>query len=133
MLDWFFKSETYTQMLKPLWDSGQYFLAIKKAFDRMPDMSYPGIYDPSQDHNWKHPVFWWRELWHMIGGILFALPFFIWCPWYIPTAGVCAFAFYKEFSEDVKDQGGKPDFKNYVDGVVWTLGAFLISFLGSLV
>jgi hypothetical protein len=78
---------------------------------------YRREYDGEKARNWRSSEYWFRELFHFLGGVLLALPFFA-----IPTHGivfVSAFAAGKECEEITAGF----QWKNIVDWAAWTAGA----------
>lgn len=99
-----------------------------------------GAYDGVKDHDITSFVFYWRELWHLAGGLLvsfLALPLFLLpiprlLAAILPILGVAIVIGYKEFLIEAYEQANGWDFKNVVDTVVWTSGAAVVS-LGAYV
>jgi len=133
----FFENERW-QWIKTEWAAAHYSNAINMLLNGLPNMTYPGSYDETQDHNPWSPVFWWRELWHFISGFaigfacswLWLTPLPAWACVLIPTLGVAGSMFYKEFFLDVLDQPNQQwDFKNVIDATTWTLGCLSLNLL----
>lgn len=94
-----------------------------------------GGYDGLKDHNPLSFVFYWREIWHLLGGILIGVlssPLFLFLPVLIaaslPVFAVAILIGAKEFVMDASEQPNGWDFKNVLDTLMWTSGAALISF-----
>jgi len=93
-----------------------------------------GPYDGSKDHDITSLVFYWRELFHFLGGVivgLILLPLFLFLPNLIaallPIAGTGIVIGLKEFLGDAPEQENGWDFKNVVDTAAWTAGTMAIS------
>lgn len=94
-------------------------------FNRLPNITYPGNYLASEDHNMGSGVFYWRELFHVIGGFAaFAALAFV-----SPIVFIVALVAYKEFILDASEQPNGIDLKNVVDVIAWGAGAYLADFL----
>jgi uncharacterized membrane protein YfcA len=92
-----------------------------------------GPYDWTKDHDITSLVFYWRELWHLIGGLVIGLAIGYLLLGHIPkilvrsipVALVFSIIFYKEFFIEVPLQKDGWDFKNVVDVITWTSGTTL--------
>jgi hypothetical protein len=73
-------------------------------------------------------------MWHAIGGIVFGVALF-WIPHALIIAPSATYLvmLLKEFVNDVQDQGGVPDFKNFVDPLAFAIGCFLTAYLIRLI
>jgi len=127
-------------MLKKLLDSfihiGQtegWKRTIVYHLNNLPNFLYPGVYDANQDHNILSPIFWWRQLFHLIGGALICLigslvlkgkEAFI-----ISALLVFTMMIIKECLFDAKEQVNGFDFKNFMDSLIWTMGYSLVGYL----
>lgn len=111
-------------------------------FNELPDnvwnaylTPYLGVYDGSQDHNLANFVFYWRELFHIAGGIFVGIFFLFLFELPIPKLAALLFPILlisismtlKEFLGDASEQSNGWDFKNVVDASMWTLGTTLVS------
>jgi len=124
----FFDNERWG-WIKTEWSAGNYSKAASLLLNGLPNMTYPGVYDETQDHNPLSPIFWWRELFHFAGGFIIGLSLLWMCP-VLSVLCVAGPAFYKEFFMDAKEQPeGKWDFKNVVDASAWTLGCLVLNLL----
>jgi hypothetical protein len=94
-----------------------------------------GNYNESKDHSIDQPEFWWRELFHLLGGQiigLLSIPILSWIfhsriiASLIATACVGIVIGLKEFVGDASEQDGGWDFKNVVDTIFWILGTAII-------
>ena len=95
-----------------------------------------GPYDGSQDHNLSSFVFYWREIFHLVGGMVVGLVFLP--GQLLPINHLYPASFVvgvltiimalKEFLGDASEQPNGWDFKNIVDFVVWGAGCALIQF-----
>ncbi len=109
------------------WESGQYLTAILKTFDNAPNLLYPfGELDEKKDQDPKSFVFWWRQLFHFIGGCVLALPFIGWASWYAIVCILFVLMLFKELFSDVPDSAKPFGFKNIADILAWCSGAFVV-------
>jgi hypothetical protein len=109
--------------------------------DLIPDSSGRylfGSYESGNDHSLLHYEFYWREVWHLIGGILagsilFPITYFSTSikvlPVLVPTLLVLVLIGLKEFLGDASEQPDGWDFKNIVDTAMWTAGTALSTVL----
>lgn len=102
-----------------------------KSWDRFLS-GFFGPYDGAKDHDLTHLVFYWRELFHLLGGAvlgIFSLPFLaLFTPKFmvIATFSVVSMTMLiKELVFDASEQVNGWDFKNFVDAMVWGVGASL--------
>ena len=95
-----------------------------------------GKYDWTKDHDLTSLVFYWRELFHLIGGVLLGWGLKLVLQFFIPqiwanVLACCIVALALSYKELVKEAASQPqgiDFKNVVDSIVWSLGAVLANY-----
>lgn len=109
------------------WAFHRYFSAIRKFLDNLPNLAYPfGELDETKDSDPKSFVFWWRELFHFLGGCLLALPFAWWTYGWLSVGVVFVLIGLKEIFIDVPDSGKSFGFKNVADTLAWGLGCLFV-------
>lgn len=105
------------------------FSTLLHFINTVPNNTYPGVYDSSKDHDMLDLVFWWREMWHFLGGCLLGSLFAFLLPPLSIFVAIYLALFLKELIDDVPDQEGHIDFKNFLDPLFWALGAGMSAFL----
>lgn len=106
---------------------------VKFMVDNIPQtlcMWIFGRYNPANDHNPATMEFWARELCHFCGGIPFGIILFkAECPTFLIPIFVWMLLMLKEMVDDVPDQGGAIDWKNFADPTFWALGALFAALI----
>lgn len=94
--------------------------------NRIPDNTYPGVYLKERENDFLSGEYWWRELWHFLGGALLTGPF-IWSDFskYIPLI-VLGLVSAKEFLLDLKEQEDGFHWKNLIDVLAWVSGSLAV-------
>lgn len=103
-------------------------------FTRLPNKCYPwglseGYAKDLKKYGWKiSRLLFWREFHHMFGGyiilsFIYAMFFLLYYHHYLfPIILVSAFSLIFFLQEMFTDGGGKLGFKEWMDGLFWTLG-----------
>lgn len=94
--------------------------------NRIPDNTYPGVYLKERENDFLSGEYWWREMWHFLGGALLSVPL-VWSDFvkYMPFI-VMALATLKELLLDLHEQEDGIHWKNIIDILAWTLGSILV-------